>query len=112
MNKGKFRFVKYDEAGVEGNSENRRLVCVTGSGDKVAIWGNKANMRNIDTVRQAGLPCTVECQYRNPSEFAAQRFGHIHWVRQDMFLRVIQSGGCDGIVKHASSLHTASKECL
>ena len=91
MPRAKFRLIAYEEVRVEGESEHRRLVCVTDSGDKVAIWGNDSNMRNIDTVRQAGLPCTVECEYRGPSDFATQRFGHTHWVRQNMFLRVIET---------------------
>jgi hypothetical protein len=90
---GTFRLVEFDEGAVQGMQENRRLVCVTDSGSKLAIWGQEIptrNMQNIDSVLEAGLPCVVECEYRNPAEWA-DCYGHTHWVPQDCSLRVIQT---------------------
>jgi len=86
-----FRLVRYDEAGVQGQPSKRRLVCVIESDGKLAIWGQETpvhNMKNIDSVLKAGMPCTVECEYREPEEWAAQ-YGHTHWVPQNCALRVI-----------------------
>lgn len=91
MASGRFRVVRFDEGGPKGDSKNRRLVCVTESGDKLAIWGQEVptnNMRNIESVLNAGVPCTVECQYRKPEEWAVQ-YVHTHWVAQHDALRVI-----------------------
>jgi hypothetical protein len=91
MASGTFHLVRFDEGGPKGKPDNRRLVCVTQSGGKLAIWGQEVptrEMRNIEAVLKAGMPCTVECEYREPGEFGV-RFGHTHWVRQDFKLRVI-----------------------
>jgi len=88
-----FHLVRYDEGGAKGEPSNRRLVCVIESGGKLAIWGQEApagNMRNINAVLDAGIPCTIECECREPEKWAAQQFGHTHWVPQDCPLRVIK----------------------
>lgn len=91
MTKGIFHLVRFDEGGPKGKPEKRRLVCVIRAGGKLAIWGQEVpshNMRNIETALNAGMPCTVECEYREPEEWAVQ-YGHTHWVAQDYVLRVI-----------------------
>ena len=88
MKSGTFRFVRFDEDGVAGKPDNLRLVCITDTKQKVAIWGQAGERSNIDAVLGAGLPCTVETEWRDPSPFYAERFGHTHWVRQDFRLVV------------------------
>ena len=91
MTRGEFHLVRLDEAGPCGPDDKRRLVCVTDSGGKLAIWGQEVpvrNMRNIDAVLKAGMPCSVECDYSEPGDWAA-RFGHTHWVEQHSALRVL-----------------------
>ncbi len=92
MASGTFHLVRFDEDGPKGRPDKRRLVCVIESGGKLAIWGQEVpsrNMRNIDFVLKAGMPCKVECEYQEPEEWAKERFGHTHWVAQGFKLRVI-----------------------
>jgi hypothetical protein len=88
--RGTFHIIAFDEGGVRGTPDNRRLVCVLDSGGKLAIWGRDGASSNIDKVMRAGLPCIVECEYRGPGQVQAERFGHTHWVREDSDLRVIK----------------------
>ena len=86
---GIFTLIAFDEGGVRGSSQHLRLVCNTENGDKIAIWGDKGDRKNIDTVLDAGLPCKVDCKYREPNIVYAKEHGHTHWVRQDFPLRVL-----------------------
>jgi hypothetical protein len=86
---GTFRLVKFDEGGVRGEPDNLRLVCVTDTGLKLAIWGKNDVQTNVDKVWSAGLPCTVACEYREPDDWAAQKFNHAYWVREDFALVVL-----------------------
>lgn len=88
MSHGRFRLLGLDEGGVTGNPDNLRLVCQIESGGKLAVWGRESNRRNIDAVLAAGLPCTVECQYREPNDWGIG-FGHTHWVPENQTLRVV-----------------------
>ncbi len=91
MKSGKFRLVGLDNGDPGGAPEHCRLVCMIEGGGKLAIWGQEApvrNLRNIEAVQKAGMPCTVECEYREPGEKGVQ-YGHTHWVRQDFTLRVL-----------------------
>jgi hypothetical protein len=93
MDTGTFRLVRFDEeGGVRGTPENRRLVCVTDAGEKIAIWGSDRDRTNIDAVLSADLPCTIDCEWREPGDAQATRFGHRYWVRQDFKLVVRNSG--------------------
>ena len=95
MAKGLFRLVQIDQGGVRESQGGKRLVCLIESGGKLAIWGEESptrNMRNIESVLEAGMPCTVECEDREPSDWAAQQFGHTHWVPQDYPLMVTGRG--------------------
>ncbi len=90
MATGFFQLVGFDEGGIKGASGNRRLVCLIESGGKLAIWGQEVperNMRNIEAVLKAGMPCTVECQFREPGASGVVN-GHTHWVRQDYELKI------------------------
>lgn len=89
MTKGTFRLVAFDEGGVAGPAENRRLVCVTDTGGKLAVWGTDRSRHNIDAILRAGLPCAVECEWRPPNPIQAERFGHTQWVREDCALSVL-----------------------
>ena len=89
MPKATLRLVGFDEGGVSGSPTNLRLVCRIASGGKLAIWGKSGSRRNIDKVLQAGMPCTVVCEYRQPNEIHAVEYGHTHWVREDMDLEVV-----------------------
>ncbi len=77
--------VSFDEGGPKGKPERLQLVCEIEAGGKLAIWGQQTpalSMRNIEAVLQAGMPCTVECEYGEPEEWA-YKFGHTYWVAQD-----------------------------
>jgi hypothetical protein len=58
-------------------------------GGKLAIWGQSQSRRNIDAVLKAGVPCTIECDYRAPGQVQASKYGHTQWVREDCRLRVV-----------------------
>ena len=87
---GVFRLVSFDEGGLRGSPENLRLVCNTAVHQKVAIWGSADNRRNIDQVLASGLPCTVRCEFRAPSDVHASRSHHTHSVRRDFRLVVLK----------------------
>jgi hypothetical protein len=92
LNRGKFQITGFDEGGVKGTPENLRLVCLTDSDGKLAVWGAKASRRNIDKILRADLPCQVECEWRAPNPTQARKFGHRFWVREDCELNVLSSG--------------------
>jgi hypothetical protein len=88
----RFRLISFDEGGVSGSPAHRRLVCLAEGGGKIAIWGREIplnNMRNIQVVLAAGLPCTIQCDHQPPGQEEAEKFGHTHWVREDFSLRVV-----------------------
>jgi len=89
MNHGVFHLVALDEGGVCGTPDNLRLVCLTDRQEKVAIWGKEGDRRNIDTVLKAGIPSTVDAEWREPGEVQARKFGHRYWVREDCALSVV-----------------------
>lgn len=89
VNRGRFRLIAFDEGGVNGAPDNLRLVCRVEGGGKLAIWGKTDSRRSIDAVLAAGVPCTVECEWREPNPIQAERFGHTHWVREDLDLKVV-----------------------
>ena len=53
------------------------------------LWGEDGHSGNIDKVVQAGFPCTIECEYREPGEKFAQQYGHTHWGNQESELHVV-----------------------
>lgn len=89
MGKGTFLLKAFDEpGGIHRTAKSLRLVCVMESGDKLAIWGSEGNSRNIDLVMKRGMPCTVECEPVEPSDWG-KGYGHTHWVPEDRPLRVV-----------------------
>ena len=89
MYRDRFRLIGLDEGGVKGSHENLRLVCLVKGGVKLAVWDKPSARRNIDAVLSAGLPCTIECEWREPNPIQAEKFGHRYWVREDLHLKVI-----------------------
>ena len=82
-----FTFIGYDDGEMKvGPDGDHRLVCVAESGGTVAIFGSARNLENISSVLDAGLPCVVRCKTRTPASYAAERFGHTHWVSEDSML--------------------------
>ena len=84
-----FYLVGYDEGDsqdTEGAKGVRRLVCNIEGGGKLAIWGRERNRANLDAVLAAGLPCVVRCATVEPQPWAAEKYGHTHWVPQDVRL--------------------------
>ena len=81
-----YRLTEYDEGGEKGDSDHRRLVCVTDSGLKIAIFGSRENREHIDAVKNAGLPCVIHCETRPPEDYATK--WHDHWVREDAYFEV------------------------
>ncbi len=90
---GKFTLIAFDEDDPhvrKGPTGKLRLVCRTRQGGKIAIWGSDDSRRNIDAVRTAGLPCTIECEYTESLPRWALDYGHTQWVSQDSHLQVVQ----------------------
>ena len=82
-----FTFIGYDEGEMKvGPDGAHRLVCVAESGAKVAIFGNEGNLKNINAVLDADLPCVVRRKMRTPATYAAERFARTHWVTEDSTL--------------------------
>ena len=76
-----FTVLAYDEGGrMTGPTGAHRLVCVADSGAKVVIFGRGANLKNINAVLEAGLPCIVRCEAHPASRTANRDCGHTHWV--------------------------------
>ena len=85
-----FRLIAFDESGPQGTSSNCRLVCNIDGGGKLAIWGGKESMDNINAVVRAGMPCSVACESIPPPQTFRQRYGHSHWVPESARLRVVE----------------------
>ena len=84
-----FIFLAYDEGGMTiGPTGAHRLVCVADSGAKVVIFGHESELKNIDAVLEAGLPCIVRCETRPASQFANRFAGHTRWVWEHGMLEV------------------------
>jgi hypothetical protein len=90
MTRIQLRLVSLDEGGVTGSPESLRLVCQTDSGQKIAIWGRRSNTANIDSVLNAGLPCTIDCEYREPNDVHHRKYGHTYWVPETCPLIVLE----------------------
>ena len=90
--KARFRILAYEEGGKVRSQEepNVRLVCITDANEKLVLWGTeKVNTSNIDRVLQKGLPCELECEYREPEEYFRTRFGHTYWVPQGAKVEIV-----------------------
>ena len=78
-----FTFLAYDEGGrMTGPTGVHRLVCVADSGAKVVILGRGSELKNINAVLEASLPCIVRCETHPASRTANRHWGHTHWVRE------------------------------
>ena len=87
-----FIFLAYDEGGMTiGPTGAHRLVCVADSGAKVVIFGHASELKNINSVLEAGLPCIVRCETRRASRTANRFAGHTHWVWEHCMLEVVPS---------------------
>ena len=86
----RFRLVALDEGGALGIT-NPRLVCRIEGGGKLAIWGSAGQRVNIDLVLAHGMPCEVECECCEPSDWAKAQFGHLWWVPESAKLQIARS---------------------
>ena len=96
MSNDLFYVVGYDEGGPresEGASGVQRLVCNIEGGGKLAIWGRERHRANLDAVLAAGLPCVVRCKTVEPDPWAAEKYGHTHWVPQHLRLEAFRYVG-------------------
>jgi hypothetical protein len=90
MNRRVFHVRDFDEKGVKGPPDNRRLVCLLeGEDGKVAIWGKDTSRRNIDAVKKAGDHCSFEADWVEPPDDFKEKFAHRYWVPQDAYLKVL-----------------------
>ena len=87
-----FTVMSFDEGGTQSTERAIRLVCLTETREKVAIWGSVGNTRNIDKVLGASLPCEIECETKPPNEWARLEHGHDYWVPEGGRLRVRPAG--------------------
>ena len=79
MNYNTFRLIGRDEPdGPQENRQSRRLACQIENGGKLAIRGSEKNANNIHSVLNAGFPCAVHCQWRQPAPWAIEQYGHTH----------------------------------
>ena len=107
-----FTFLTYDEGGmVIGPTGAHRLVCVADSGAKVVMFGHESELKNINTVLEAGLPCMVRCETYPASRTSNCLAGHTHWVWEHSMLEVVPSRveeeipvSCDRIASPKNSL--------
>ena len=91
-----FTFLSYDEGGVViGPTGAHRLVCVAESGAMVVLFGHLSELKNINSVLEAGLPCFVRCETQRASRLANHIFGHTHWVWGSSMLEVVAAGPLD-----------------
>ena len=86
----RFRLVALDEGGARGIT-NPRLVCRIKGGGKLAIWGGAKQRVNIDLVLAQGMPCEIECECHEPSEWAKAQFGQLWWVPESAKLKIVRS---------------------
>ena len=86
---GTFTIIGFDEDGVRENEGKLRLVCTIEDGGKLALWGREQDRHNIDTVLNAGLPCTIECEYSEPAAWASTKFEHTQWVAPEARVEVL-----------------------
>lgn len=87
-----FTFLGYDEGGMKiGPTGVHRLVCVADSGAKVVIFGHESELKNINAVLGAGLPCNVWCEAHPASQAANRYAGNTHWVWEYSTLEVMPS---------------------
>ena len=88
-----FELVGFEEPGGVRNSGGRLwLACGTDGGGKLVLWGRPTDRRNIDAVLAAGVPCTVRCDWREPAQWASERFGHTYWVPYQTTLEFVGAG--------------------
>lgn len=91
-----FTFLAHDEGGMMiAPTGAHRLVCVAESGAKVVIFGIKSELKNINAVLEAGLPCNVRCETHPASQTANRVAGHTHWVWEFDMLEVVPSRAID-----------------
>ena len=86
---GTFTIIGFDEDGVRENEGKLRLVCNIEDDGKLALWGREQDRHNIDAVLNAGLPCTIECEYSAPASWASTKFKHTHWVAPETRIEVL-----------------------
>ena len=84
-----FTLIGFDEGGVQiGPDGDARLVCLAEPHAKLAIFGERGNMANINAIVVAGVPCTIRCKTRCPEPYAKD-FGHTHWLPQSNPLEIV-----------------------
>ena len=81
-----FMITRYEEGGPIETDNAVRLVCRTETNEIIAIWGSAGNMKNIDSVIAAGLPCEIQCETREPRAWARD-LGHNYWVPEHAPIR-------------------------
>ena len=89
---GDFTVTYYQEGGPKQSrgKDNVRLVCETREGKTLVFWGTAGeDISNIDKVYKNKLPVKVHCQYREPIEPFASRFGHDWWCPQEAEVKII-----------------------
>ena len=87
----RFRLVSLDEGGARGIT-NPRLVCRFEGGGTLVIWGGAGRHRaNIDRVLAQAMPCVIECECHEPSDWAKAQYGHLWWVPENAKLEIVTS---------------------
>lgn len=86
-----FRLISLDESDVRqsrGNA-NLRLVCLIEGGGKLAVWGSPGSLVNIEKMKAAGLPCSVECECVLARGPWVSKYDHRYWVPERCKLLVL-----------------------
>src|SRR5262249_60065466 len=70
------------------SDENRRIVCfIHGQDGLLAVWGtvgvNTAHVDALEIAMAGSRPVRVECDWIEPSPWAATQYRHSYWVFED-----------------------------
>lgn len=86
-----YSFVDVDEGGSGKGVTVPRGWCATlRVAGRSRSGARKGNRTNIEAVLAAGLPCVVRCACVDPEAWA-MKYGHTHWVPEDVRLRASPS---------------------
>ncbi len=84
-----FTLIGQDPGSGAGGRRTRRLLCLTEDGATLAIWGRHGNTAHIEAIEAAGFPCTISCDWREPTAWETEKYGHTHSLDENAYLKVL-----------------------
>jgi hypothetical protein len=88
-----FRLTSREDDWSHDRPGNRRLVCLTDDGRKVAIMGTEDERENMNRVAAVGFPCEIACERSEPKEWQRRVRGYTDVVHARAALRVLGPDG-------------------